>query len=384
MTIDAAPEGPSAAPQGSPAPRPVLQIRCAVDPAQFHTSLASLLTATGSADAEPASGAEDLVRAWTGGIALAIVSPAAGALTPRLYASFGIADATAFRRWFTKITSAYAIPVQELPSEGGPAWQLKPAGVPPAFQPALWLHDGTLHVAESAASLRALRKAVAAGAPPALDTGSAPRPEAKGNLLPNFELAYDCAAIHSALQTTWLPLLDTLLRGQPGTTPLFSAEEMPPLDAVLPYLGRGRGVLQRQPDRIVLHMCSGTGGPLAQCLLSSAAFYAMVVPVWGIREASQALGEEVARHKATALHRALEAFASRMGRPAASLGELVAGGTLPADMLPTGEHFALEVRGDSMIEAGIFDADIVVIRKQDNAETGDILVALIDDEEATL
>jgi repressor LexA len=58
--------------------------------------------------------------------------------------------------------------------------------------------------------------------------------------------------------------------------------------------------------------------------------------------------------------------------------------SLPPDMLPPGEHYALEVRGDSMIEAGIFDADTVVIRKQDTAETGDIVVALIDEEEATL
>lgn len=58
--------------------------------------------------------------------------------------------------------------------------------------------------------------------------------------------------------------------------------------------------------------------------------------------------------------------------------------SLPPDLLSTGEHFALEVKGDSMIEAGIFDQDVVVIRKQDTAETGDIVVALIDDEEATL
>jgi repressor LexA len=58
--------------------------------------------------------------------------------------------------------------------------------------------------------------------------------------------------------------------------------------------------------------------------------------------------------------------------------------SLPADMLPLGEHYALEVRGDSMIDAGIFDNDTVIIRKQDHAETGDIIVALIDDEEATL
>lgn len=54
------------------------------------------------------------------------------------------------------------------------------------------------------------------------------------------------------------------------------------------------------------------------------------------------------------------------------------------DMLGRGEHFALEVKGDSMIEAGILDGDTVIIRKGDTADTGDIVVALIDDEEATL
>lgn len=54
------------------------------------------------------------------------------------------------------------------------------------------------------------------------------------------------------------------------------------------------------------------------------------------------------------------------------------------DFLTGGDHYALEVRGDSMIEAGILDGDLVVIRKQDTASTGDIIVALIDDEEATL
>ena len=57
---------------------------------------------------------------------------------------------------------------------------------------------------------------------------------------------------------------------------------------------------------------------------------------------------------------------------------------MPADFLGAGDHFALEVRGDSMIEAGIHESDTVIIRKQDTAETGDIVVALIDGEEATL
>ena len=58
---------------------------------------------------------------------------------------------------------------------------------------------------------------------------------------------------------------------------------------------------------------------------------------------------------------------------------------VPADMLsPGAEHFALEVRGDSMVNAGILDGDLVVIRRQDAADSGDIVVALIEDHEATL
>ena len=57
---------------------------------------------------------------------------------------------------------------------------------------------------------------------------------------------------------------------------------------------------------------------------------------------------------------------------------------MPADLMTTGDHFALEVRGDSMIDAGILDGDIVLIRRTETADTGDIVVALIDGEEATL
>jgi repressor LexA len=53
-------------------------------------------------------------------------------------------------------------------------------------------------------------------------------------------------------------------------------------------------------------------------------------------------------------------------------------------MLGKGEHYALEVRGDSMINAGINDGDIVVIRETSTADNGDIVVALVADEEATL
>ena len=58
--------------------------------------------------------------------------------------------------------------------------------------------------------------------------------------------------------------------------------------------------------------------------------------------------------------------------------------TVSPEMLGGGEHYALEVKGDSMIEAGILDGDTVVIQKANTATPGDIVVALIDDEEATL
>ncbi|MCF6370758.1 transcriptional repressor LexA [Rhizobium halophilum] len=57
---------------------------------------------------------------------------------------------------------------------------------------------------------------------------------------------------------------------------------------------------------------------------------------------------------------------------------------VPAEMLGSGEHYALEVKGDSMIEAGILDGDTVIIRNGQTAGPGDIVVALVDDEEATL
>jgi repressor LexA len=55
----------------------------------------------------------------------------------------------------------------------------------------------------------------------------------------------------------------------------------------------------------------------------------------------------------------------------------------PGDLGP-GEHFALEVKGDSMIQAGILDGDVVVLKRGDTADSGDIICALVDEEEATL
>jgi repressor LexA len=57
---------------------------------------------------------------------------------------------------------------------------------------------------------------------------------------------------------------------------------------------------------------------------------------------------------------------------------------VPPEILSKGEHFALEVKGDSMIDAGILEGDTIIVRKCDDASNGDIVVALVDEEEATL
>jgi repressor LexA len=57
---------------------------------------------------------------------------------------------------------------------------------------------------------------------------------------------------------------------------------------------------------------------------------------------------------------------------------------VPAALLGPGEHYALEVSGDSMVDAGIFDGDLALIRRTDVARDGEIVVALVRGEEATL
>ena len=72
------------------------------------------------------------------------------------------------------------------------------------------------------------------------------------------------------------------------------------------------------------------------------------------------------------------------GTPIAAISDPTRFVDLPMDMIGRGEYYALEIEGDSMIEAGILDGDTVIIERRDTAQTGDIVVALVDQEEATL
>jgi repressor LexA len=72
------------------------------------------------------------------------------------------------------------------------------------------------------------------------------------------------------------------------------------------------------------------------------------------------------------------------GTPIEALRDPSASISVPASMLGSGEHYALTVEGDSMVDAGIQDGDVVILRQGDTAENGAIVVALVDDNEATL
>ncbi len=72
------------------------------------------------------------------------------------------------------------------------------------------------------------------------------------------------------------------------------------------------------------------------------------------------------------------------GTPIEALQNRIADVPVPSGMVARGDHYALEVTGDSMINAGILDGDTVIIQQADSANTGEIVVALVDDNEATL
>ena len=72
------------------------------------------------------------------------------------------------------------------------------------------------------------------------------------------------------------------------------------------------------------------------------------------------------------------------GTPIAAIANETEKFSIPYEMVARGQYYALTVEGDSMIEAGILDGDTVIIKKADVADNGEIIVALVDEEEVTL
>lgn len=306
----------------------LLQLRLTFDPATLFAALDGLLAQAGEPTLADLGLVDDLRTAWTGGLAFAVVRPAPGGLVPRLYASFGIADADAFARLMARLHAVPDLEPKAVTYEGQACTQLRIAGAPPALQPSYCLRDGVAHFAESGISLRAMLKAAADGAPPALDVGDAERPDGPGALLPGFDLRFDGAAIHRAIQELWLPIADTFLPMGGSMQPLVPLADMPDFEVVTAHLRPGRGVLRRSPERVVLSMSGTAGGPELHLLLAAYGplLSGPMTNSWSWQ--TDALQYELAKAQLQRVHAAITRFRERTGKAPASFGELLAGGDL--------------------------------------------------------
>ena len=136
-----------------------------------------------------------------------------------------------------------------------------------------------------------------------------------------------------------------------------------------------RGFIRRLPNRArALEVLKGpeaaVAGPRATRPASDAAAVGRAMPRSAPQPANDVI--ELPLHGRIAAGMPIEALEGQTTLP------------VPAALLGPGDHYALEVSGDSMIEAGIFDGDYALVRRTDTARDGEIVVALVDNEEATL
>jgi len=156
------------------------------------------------------------------------------------------------------------------------------------------------------------------------------------------------------------------LKSKSGVHRLISALEERGFIRRLPNRARALEVL-RQPDSSV----SKPSAPVREAANANTA----LTPLRNAPKATPAPANDVIElplHGKIAAGMPIEAFETTATLP------------VPAALLGAGEHYALEVSGDSMVEAGIFDGDYALVRKTDVARDGEIVVALVRGEEATL
>lgn len=155
------------------------------------------------------------------------------------------------------------------------------------------------------------------------------------------------------------------LKSKSGVHRLISALEERGFIRRLPNRARALEVLKNPED-----VLPGVMGKPANDA-GNAAVAKAVSPPAAIREAANDV-IELPLHGRIAAGAPIEAFEGQSSLP------------VPAALLGPGDHYALEVSGDSMIEAGIFDGDYALIKRTQTARDGEIVVALVDNEEATL
>jgi repressor LexA len=129
-----------------------------------------------------------------------------------------------------------------------------------------------------------------------------------------------------------------------------------PAPNVTPLLDSRRGLAEGR-EGFVPQIVRGERVPLAGAILAANEAQALSLPLYGRIAAGTPI--EALRDNSTTVD-------------------------VPVSLLGSGAHYCLEVQGDSMVEAGILNGDIAIIRSADTAESGEVVVALIDDTEATL
>lgn len=155
------------------------------------------------------------------------------------------------------------------------------------------------------------------------------------------------------------------LKSKSGVHRLISALEERGFIRRLPNRARALEVLKNPEDVLP----GAIGRPANDA--GNAAVSKTVSPPAAMREAANDV-IELPLHGRIAAGAPIEAFEGQSSLP------------VPAALLGPGDHYALEVSGDSMIEAGIFDGDYALIKRTQTARDGEIVVALVDNEEATL
>lgn len=182
--------------------------------------------------------------------------------------------------------------------------------------------------------------------------------------------------IHERLKETGIPpsfdeMKDALdLRSKSGIHRLITALEERGFIRRLPNRARALEVT-RLPDSVAPGLAASMRGKGFQPSVIEGSLGKVPVPRGAPPETSQTVSVPVMGRIAA-------------GTPIDAIQHHTHSITVPSDLLGAGEHFALEVRGDSMIDAGILDGDTVLIKRADTANTGEIVVALVDEEEATL
>lgn len=159
------------------------------------------------------------------------------------------------------------------------------------------------------------------------------------------------------------------LKSKSGVHRLISALEERGFIRRLPNRARALEVL-KNPDNVASGLTVAANDMGSTSVARNSVGKAMPKPVAQIEPANDIV--ELPLHGRIAAGAPIEALEGQSSLP------------VPAALLGPGDHYALEVSGDSMIEAGIFDGDYALIKRTDTARDGEIVVALVDDEEATL